>query len=157
MDCTISLIAAVASNGVIGNGNEIPWYHPEDLEHFRETTIGHTLLLGRKTFQSVNGPLDQRDHIVLSQSWTESQHENVTVARDKTEAANIIAQKGVERIFVCGGGTVYEQYMDAADELIITHVPGAPAGDVHFPTIGEEWSVTERDERDEFVIARYER
>lgn len=158
------LIAAVAENGVIGTDGEMPWHYPEDLKRFKETTMGHPVIMGRTTYESITdqlgGPLPGRTNIVLSSRESLPVPEEVVHARD-IEAALSAAKEALDAdkqtVYVAGGATVYEQCLDRADELRITEVPESPDGDTSFPAIGDEWTETEREAGDEVAFVRYER
>lgn len=152
------LIAAVAENNVIGSDGDIPWHYPEDLEHFKQTTLNEPLIMGRKTFESLPSTLPNRQHIVLSTSVDEYDDENVQVARNAKDAIDMSAYKYAdEQIFVAGGETVYETFLPIADKMILTHIPKSPDGDTYFPEINDTgWEVTGTDNREEFTIKTYE-
>ena len=141
----IHLIAAVAENGVIGAGNQLPWRLPADLKRFKALTMGHTLVMGRKTFDSIGRPLPGRTTIVITRdrSWS---REGVTVAHDIDEALQLARGE----VFVAGGGEIYAQTIARADRLHITHVKRAFEGDARFPEIDPRvWQEIEREEHDE--------
>lgn len=141
----ISLIAAVAENRVIGGGNTLLWNIPEDLKHFREKTSNHTIIMGRKTFESIGKPLPYRHNIVISRDKTYTK-DNVTVVNSLEEALQIASleqgtafeknQNEVE-IFIIGGGEIYRQAFDVANRLYITEVHKHYEGDVTFPEINK--------------------
>ncbi|WP_336133695.1 dihydrofolate reductase [Natronomonas amylolytica] len=160
----LSLIAAVAENGVIGVDGGMPWHYSEDLKHFKETTMGHPVVMGRTTYESIEsrlgGPLPGRTNVVLSGRDSLHLPEGAVHASDTDEALELAREalaEGQETVYVVGGATVYEQFIDAADELVITEVPEAPDGDTHFPEIGEEWTETAREVGDEVTFVTYER
>lgn len=133
----ISIIAAVADDGTIGDGLEIPWDYPEDLKHFREMTLNRTVIMGRKTFASIGGPLPGRDNIVLSGSLEPG--DAYDVAGSVNEALSIA--RNSERpypVFIIGGASVYREFIELADELRITRIPGAYDGSVRFPPVIED-------------------
>jgi dihydrofolate reductase len=158
----ITLIAAVARNGVIGNKNTIPWHLPEDFKHFSATTKGHVVVMGRKTWESLPArfrPLPDRYNIVVTRS--DEGFEGADVANSLNEAIDtailIDGFEGDFEIFIIGGASIYEQAMDRADRLIISEVDMEPEGDTFFPRIGEEWVVQNRDKREGFEILDYRR
>ncbi len=139
----ISLIAAVAENGVIGSGGELPWRVRADMQHFRLATMGKPVIMGRKTFCSLGRSLDGRWLIVVTRHKDFSA-DNVDVAHDLDAAlrlAEIRAREhGADEICVAGGGEIYGAVMARADRLSITHVKVSPEGDTHFPAIDpDEW------------------
>lgn len=126
----LTLIAAVARNGVIGADGDIPWRVPGELAHFKATTMGHTLLMGRATFESIGRPLPGRRTIVLTRDpdW---HHPGVETAHSFAEA---LALAGVaDEVFVAGGGQVYTEALPYAHRLLLTEVDVEPDGDTHFP------------------------
>lgn len=132
------LVAAKAKNHVIGDDNRLIWRLKSDLKHFRTLTMGHPVIMGRKTFQSIGKPLPGRSIIVLTRD-AGLDIPDVIVARGPDEAlesARIEAGKlGVKTIFVAGGGEIYRLFIDRADRLEITEVGLEPAGDATFPAI----------------------
>ena len=134
----MAIIAAVAENGVIGNGNAIPWRLPSDFAHFKRTTLGKPVIMGRKTFESIGKPLPGRTNIVVTRQEG-YQPEGVLVI-SSLEAAiehaqTIAAADHAEEVMVAGGAEIYARAMPLADRLYITHVALAPEGDAHFPQI----------------------
>jgi len=160
----LSLVAAVAENGVIGADGEMPWHYPEDLEHFKETTLGHPVVMGRRTYDAIerrlDGPLPGRTNVVLSRQSSLDLPEGAVHARDTDEAlelAESALDDGKETVYVGGGATVYETYLEAADELVLTEVPESPDGDVHFPEFGPEWTETDRTTAGDLAFVTYRR
>jgi len=155
------LIAAIAENGVIGDDGGMPWHYPADLAHFKETTMGHPVVLGRRTFESIaaqlDGPLPGRTNIVLSRSDPEVP-EGVVVVESVEGAVEAAIEAGAGTAYVAGGATVYEQFLSRADRLVLTEVPEEPDGDTHFPEWDSgEWVEVERDEAGELAFVTYER
>ena len=134
----IAMIAAVARNGVIGAGGDMPWRIPSDFVHFKRTTMGKPLVMGRKQFDSVGRPLPGRANIVVTRS-TDFAPDGVIVMHDLdsaiAEARRIARADGVDEVMVIGGGEIYRQAMPLAQRLYISHVDLEPAGDVMFPAI----------------------
>jgi dihydrofolate reductase len=160
----LSLVAAVAENGVIGVDGEMPWHYPEDLERFKETTMGYPVVMGRKTYESIerrlDGPLPGRTNIVLSRRESLDLPEGAVHARDVEEAldhAEAALDEEQKTVYVIGGASVYEAFIDRADELLITEIPEAPEGDTHFPEIGSEWTEHDRETADELMFVTYRR
>jgi dihydrofolate reductase len=134
----ISIIVAVASNGVIGNANQLPWRIPEDLKRFKLLTSGHAVIMGRKTFESIGKPLPNRKNIVVSRTM-QAGEANGWVAVGSLEQA-LQAAQGSSEVFVIGGDSIYRQAMPLAQRLYVTRVHAAVEGDTFFPEIsGEEW------------------
>nr|AEI30186.1 dihydrofolate reductase [uncultured bacterium] len=158
---TISLIAAVARNGVIGSDGQIPWRLPGELPRFKALTTGHVLVMGRKTFDSIGKPLPGRTTIVVTRNadWQPATgpHPDVIVATSTDEALARAAAMG-GKVFVAGGGEIYRETIGEADELLISWVDAAPDGDATFPTFGEpDWELVETEQHDGWTTATYTR
>lgn len=126
----LALIAAVARNGVIGAGNRLPWRLPEDLRHFKATTLGHPVIMGRKTWESLGRPLPGRRNIVVTRnaSYQAAGAEVVTSLDEALHSAS-----GASKVFVIGGAELYRLALAAADELILTEIDRDYEGDAVFP------------------------
>ena len=133
----VTVVAAVARNGVIGRDGDLPWHLPDDLRRFKELTMGHVLVMGRKTFESIGRPLPGRITIVVTRQAGWPAPEGVLVAGD-LEAALQQAAALDDDVFVVGGAEVYRQALAEADVLELTEVDAEPEGDVHFPEV--DWS-----------------
>ena len=138
----LKLIWAEDSKGNIGNGNKLPWHIKTDLEHFKKTTLGHSIVMGRKTFESLgNKPLPYRDNFVLTtdNELIKNEHEfdNVTyTARFKA----LLEMAKTEDIFVIGGKSVYDLFMPYADEIYRTVIQKTYEGDTQAPVFNKrEW------------------
>ena len=145
---SISLIAAIAENGVIGVGGDLPWRVRADMRHFRSATMGKPVIMGRKTFRSLGRALDGRWLIVVTRN-KDFNGDNIDVAYNLIEAmrlAEIRAREhGADEICVAGGGEIYTEVMPRADRLCITHVKVSPEGDTYFPAIDpKEWEEVAR-------------
>jgi dihydrofolate reductase len=160
----VSLVAAVAENGVIGVDGEMPWHYPADLKHFEETTMGHPVVLGRRTYESIerrlDGPLPGRTNVVLSRRESLDLPAGAVHASDVDEALDL-AEAALEddtgTVYVGGGATVYEAFLGEADELLITEIPEAPDGDTRFPDIGDGWREVDRATEGELAFVTYRR
>lgn len=141
----ISIIAAVADNYAVGNLNKLPWHLPADLKHFRELTTGHTIVMGKRTFESLpNGPLPNRKNIVLTSIMSEGVNAGYYEA-DSLEDAFYLCEKE-EQVFIIGGPSIYKQTIDRADTMYITWVHHKFVADVFFPEINfEEWDEISRE------------
>lgn len=137
----ISLIAAVARNGVIGLENRLPWRLPEDLAHFKATTLGHPVVMGRKTFESLGRPLPGRHNVVvtrepgrLAASLLEGSYPMGTSVQAVSSIQEALdAAGGALEVFFVGGADLYAQILPLADRLYLTEVDIAPDGDARFP------------------------
>ena len=139
----VVLIAAMSENRVIAKDGDLPWHVPEDLARFRRVTMGHPVILGRTTFETLPKSLDGRLNIVLT-SRDIPEQENVRVARTLEQALEIgaaWAPAELDRLYVAGGGEVYAAAVLVADELDVTVMEETLEGDVHFPHIlPTEWT-----------------
>ncbi len=152
---SVTLIAAVGRNGVIGADNEMPWHLPADFAFFKRATMGHPMIMGRKTFDSIRRVLPGRRTIVITRQpdWT---HADVETAHSLTDALGLAGP--ADEVFVCGGGQVYAEAMPWAHRLLITEVDQEPSGDVHFPEIDPaQWHETAREPQVGFTWVTYER
>jgi dihydrofolate reductase len=128
----ITLLVACARNGAIGRDNALPWHLPEDLKHFKETTLGHPIVMGRRTFESIGRPLPGRRTIVVSRDpgWA---HPGCERAGSLDEAIGLCA--GSPEVFVVGGAQVYAEALPRADRLLVTDIELDVEGDAFFPPI----------------------
>jgi dihydrofolate reductase len=152
----VVLVAAVADNGVIGRGGDIPWSNPEDLRHFRTVTTGNTVVMGRRTFESIGHPLPFRTNVVVTRraDWS---HEGVYVANGVAEAVDL-AQDFEGDVMVIGGGEVYRAALPLADVQILTEIHQSPVGDTFYPEVDRsEWTETRRERRDGYDFVWLER
>jgi dihydrofolate reductase len=153
---TITLVAAVGANGVIGVSGRLPWRLPEDQAAFKALTLGSVLLMGRATYESIGRPLPGRSTVVLTRQ-TDWSAPGVDVAHDLDTALRLAGRHGDE-VFVVGGARVYADTLPLADRLVITHVESAPVGDTFFPDVEwSAWSETSRVPYVGFSIVTYER
>ncbi len=123
-------IVAMSSNRVIGREGKLPWHYPEDLKFFKRTTLGHPILMGRATFDSIGRPLPGRQNIVLS--TTMAPREGVTVIRSTAELAQACAA-AADTVFVIGGARVFEELLPQCDGLFLTYITKEYEGDVLLP------------------------
>ena len=131
----ISIIVAKAKNNVIGKNNQLVWHLSGDLKHFKKTTAGHPIVLGRKTFESMGKPLPNRTSIVITRNKEYSVPEGHYVAHNFTDALNLAQSKDLGQVFVLGGAEIFEMSLPWVDELIITEVDASPDGDTFFPSL----------------------
>ena len=144
-------IAAMSENRVIGRGNEIPWHIPEDFKWFKETTMGHVLVMGRRTFESIGKALPGRETMVLTRG--EFSHPDVTVIRSLDEVAPRLEGRDG---FIAGGAQVYEQALPRCSDLFLTLVKREVEGDVFFPEFENYFKkVAVLREEAEFRIVHY--
>ena len=149
----LSIIVATSENQVIGNNNALIWHVSADLKRFKELTTGHTVIMGRKTFESIGRVLPNRRNIVISRN-SEFQVEGGEVVKSIEEALQCV--KNEEEVFIIGGGSIYREMWDRVDRLYITLVHTVVEGDTTVPTIDENrWIVVAREdyqagEKDDF-------
>ena len=155
----ISLIAAVAADGSIGNGNELLWHIGGDLQYFKAVTTGHTVIMGRKTYESIGRPLPGRKNIVVSRSNIEfplipkykkdgtPSNTSIEKAEDFIQLLKSLKRKK-EEVFIIGGGSIYSAAFNYADKLYITRIFATPEkADTFFPPINQnEWEVANSSE-----------
>ena len=134
-DVPVVLVLAAAENGVIGRGDALPWELPDDLQHFKRTTIGRPIIMGRKTFESVGFPLPGRRNIVITrdESW---QHDGVLTCHTLEAALERAFEQalidGADAAMVVGGAEIYRLALPRADKVVLTRIQGQVAGDVVF-------------------------
>ena len=134
-----SIIVAIARNNVIGHKNSLPWRMPADLRHFKQTTMGHPVIMGRKTFASMgHKPLSGRMNIVLTRNTSITPPTGCEIANALQEAFQTAEASGAQEAFVIGGSQVYAEAIPMADTLYITEIDGDVEGDTYFPSI--DWS-----------------
>ena len=131
----VAVVVAVADNGVIGRGNALPWDLPDDLQHFKRTTLGRPIIMGRKTYESIGRPLPGRLNIILTRD-TNWRAEGVTTACSMPDAIDIAEGQalvdGADSVMVIGGAEIYRQAMPIASCAFVTRVHGNVSGDAYF-------------------------
>lgn len=148
-----SIIVAVSDNQVIGKDNDLIWHLPKDLAFFKRTTSQHHMLLGRRTFEAIGGPLKNRFHLVISRNF-EYEHPEVAVFNDIEKAIEFASNKGESELFIAGGGKIYEYCLenDLVDQIYLTRVHATFEGDTFFPELSEDqWELvsSEKEKSDE--------
>jgi dihydrofolate reductase len=142
---SLSIIVAMARNRTIGVNNTLPWRCPEDLKHFKALTMGHHMIMGRKTFDSIGKPLPGRTTVVVTRDRN-LKIDGCLVAHSLEEA--IAACAGDKEVFVVGGAELYQQAMPLMDTLYITEIQQDVEGDAHFPEFDQSaWQETSREMR----------
>ena len=161
----LSIIVAIGKNNEIGKSNQLLWSLPDDLKHFRSTTNGHTIIMGRKTFESIGRILPNRTNIIITRDANFVAH-GAVIVHSFEEALEKAKESGTDEAFIIGGGQLYSETLPLADKLYITHVDTTfPDADVFFPEMNcDEWNMTstESHTKDEnhpydFRFATYER
>lgn len=153
----LSIIAAHDPNLLIGNNGGLPWHYSEDLKFFKKTTMGFPLIMGRVVFEELNEkPLPGRKNIVLSRS---KNYPHVDTYTGIDQALQNVQDE--EKVFIIGGGEIYRQTIDIADELIITEIKKEYSGDTYFPEyrneIGSVWKENWEEDHPEFTFKKYKR
>ena len=154
----VTIVAAVARNGVIGVDGGLPWRLPDDLRRFKALTLGHVLVMGRKTYESIGHPLPGRTTVVVTRSgqW-DSGSDEVRVAAGVPEAI-AVAEAIDDEVFVVGGAQVYAAALPLTDRLELTLVDAEPEGDTTFPDVDwEDWLELRREEGDGVAYVTYGR
>lgn len=149
---TVSIVVAVAENGVIGRNNALPWHLPDDLKYFKSVTIGKPVVMGRKTFESIGRPLPKRTNIVLTrrEGWSA---DGVKVVHSLSQALELVRTLATEapqeqgqdviapEVMIIGGADIFALALPMADRLYLTRVLGSPEGDTYFPPFDPaDWS-----------------
>ncbi|MPZ96666.1 MAG: dihydrofolate reductase [Propionibacteriales bacterium] len=156
---TVTLVAAVARNGVIGRDGDIPWRLPGEQQRFKEVTLGHVLVMGRRTYDSIGRPLPGRTTVVVTRQpgWRPADGADVLVASTVDDALARAAEVDDE-VYVAGGSQVYAEALARADRLLLTLVDAAPEGDTVFPPVDwKQWAEVAREPHDGWSLVTYER
>jgi dihydrofolate reductase len=136
-DVRLSILAAVSENDVIGRDGRLPWHLPAELRHVKQLTTGHTLLMGRKTYESVGRPLPERTSIVITRDRDYTAAPGVIVVADFETAVTTARERGESEAFVFGGEAIYALALPRADRLYLTRVHARVEGDAFFPALEE--------------------
>lgn len=153
----VAMIAAMAANRVIGRDGKIPWDLPEDREHFKRLTMGHVIIMGRRTYEEIGRPLPGRITYVVSTTITIDE-KNCHTATSLTAAIEHARRNYVDKkIFLCGGARIYEEGMPLADEIYLTVLDEEIEGDTFFPEIGEGFCVEKNKKYETFTLVKYQR
>jgi dihydrofolate reductase len=149
------IIAAMTKKRIIGKGNQLPWHIPEDLENFKKLTKGNTCIMGLATFHSIGKPLPNRHNIILS--LEKFGIPGVDVCTSIPEAVAKAKSYGKE-IFICGGASIYKQFLPLADKMYISWIKKEYPGDVFFPEWNpEKWQEIRREDKGSFEFVEYNR
>jgi dihydrofolate reductase len=151
----LTIVVAVADNGVIGHNKNLPWHLPADLGHFKRITMGKPLLMGRKTHESIGRPLPGRLNIVLT-TQPEYLAEGCRVVHSVDEAIAVVEHEGGDEIMIIGGARLYQEALPRADVVHLTRVHCEVAGDTWFPEMTmDEWQETARERREADAANEY--
>ncbi len=141
----ISIIVAVSKNNVIGQGKKLLWHISPDMKHFRKITMGHHILMGKTTFESIGMPLPGRTNIILS-SDRDFKVPGAFVFQNEEDAIKFAKKRGEEELMIIGGGTIYKLFFPSVDKIYLTKVLKEYKGDVKFPKIDmEDWQVSTKE------------
>ncbi len=154
----IVIIVAIAKNGVIGKVNgEMPWHVKEDFQHFKKTTMGFPIIMGRKSFESMGKPLPGRENIIVTRNTNlKYDFDGIKILYSLQDAVDYSKSLNKDKIFITGGGEIYNQSISFADEMIISHMKFDVVGDVKFPDFNvDDWKIIFREEKEEFEIVTY--
>ena len=154
------IIVAIAENNVIGKANgEMPWHVKEEFKHFKDTTFGYPVIMGRKTFETLGKPLKGRLNIIVARNKNYSVSFNEVLIFDSLEKSiKHCEQNNYEKIFIIGGGEIYLQAISFVDEMIISRMKFKAEGEVEFPKINEsDWEVEKIMEKELFEVFIYRR
>ena len=144
----IALIAAMSTNRVIGINNDLPWHLPDDMKYFMNTTLGRTVVMGRKNYESLPpkfSPLPNRTNIVITRQ-EDYQAEGCQIVGSMDEALQLGRERAEDFLFIIGGGQIYELGLQHADEVYLTEINAEiENGEVFFPELGSQWTEASRE------------
>lgn len=154
----LGIIVATSENGVIGNKGKMPWYIPEDLKHFRELTLNHPIIMGRKTYESIGKPLPKRDNIILSRNNLE--YDKTKIAHSIDEVFAYLHKEenpsiDYKKVYVIGGQEIYEQFLPLVNFIELTKIHEFYDGDSYFKFNEKEWKEKNRTAMDGFDFISY--
>lgn len=143
-----TIIVAKAKNNAIGKDNDLPWHLPEDLKFFKSKTSGQMLIMGRKTFEALGGPLPKREHILITRN-KDYKAQGAEVVHSLEEALEMAEKSGREEVYIIGGAQIYTQALEAGltDRMFITEVNAEPEADAYFPDFdASQWDLFWKEE-----------
>lgn len=147
----ISIIAAMTANRVIGRDNGLPWCLPTDMRRFKSVTMGHTVAMGRKTYDSIGRPLPGRTTVVITRrrDWRPPAAEGLRVVHSLDEAVRIGRENGDDEMFIAGGGEIFLEALPITDRIYLTRIEADIPGDAYFPQLdAAAWRLVEREHHD---------
>ncbi|MEW6701123.1 MAG: dihydrofolate reductase [Bacteroidota bacterium] len=151
------IIAAVSKNNVIGKNGKTPWLSNEELQHFKKTTAGSPVIMGRKTWETIGKPLEGRLNVVVTRNSNYSTpfHE-VIIFYSLQQALDYFKTSIFEKVFIIGGGEIFNQVIDRADEMIISEMNFEAEGNIYFPNIDEDkWLLKSNETFTDFTVHHY--
>lgn len=150
------IIAAVSDNNVIGKNGDIPWYSKSELNHFKRVTLGFPVLMGRKTFQSLEKPLTNRTNLVFTRNKKYISNSNVLVFNSIEKVYDFCKSNNFTKLFIIGGGDLFEQMINDADEILLSRMKLSVEGDTFFPVINEMyWKLDNQEDFEDFILEKY--
>ncbi|MFB6200445.1 MAG: dihydrofolate reductase [Halorhabdus sp.] len=150
-------VAAVAENGIIGDGPTLPWDLPNEVQRYRDRVAGETVVIGRRTFEMFDDPPGAR-RIVLSRTEREYNDPTVDHAKSVDEAIETARSDGVSTLYVLGGAAIYEAFLPYYDRMLLSRVDGEYDGDARFPSFDErEWVLRDRQDYDGYTLETWDR
>lgn len=154
----IIIISAIAENGVIGTAKgEMPWHVKEEFTHFKSTTLGSPIIMGRKTFETLGKPLKGRLNIIVTHSESFNVADTIT-KNSLLSAVDYCNKEKYEKIYIIGGREIYTQAIPLADEMILSFMKFTAEGEIHFPKYNEdEWSRAEEKDYEQFSVVHFVR
>lgn len=142
----VSIIVAVAANGVIGNKGKIPWHLPDDLKRFKKITTGHHIIMGRKTHESIDKPLPDRTNVIVTNNHNYTCHKECIVVHSVSAALEMAEKSDEEEAFVIGGAEIYKQVLPIADRIYMTKIDKNFKGNTYFPKVDtSEWKTRSKE------------
>lgn len=154
------IIVAIAQNNVIGKANgEMPWYVKEEFKHFKDTTFGYPIIMGRKTYETLGKPLKGRLNIIITRNKNyQVDFENVLIFNSLKNSIDYCQNNKYEKIFIIGGGEIYLQAIDLVDEMIISKMKFSAEGEIKFPQLNQsDWIIEELLDKEQFTVYIYKR
>lgn len=153
------IIAAIAQNGIIGSDSFLPWKLKEEMDHFKETTIGFPVIIGRKTFESLRKPLKDRLNIVISSKFNKKdQSNNVIYFPSISSAYHFLRTRNYKTVFIAGGESIYQSTINHANEMILSFLKFEVKGDKLFPKINfKNWILINETIYEEFIVKHFAR
>ena len=154
----IIIISALAQNGVIGKSSgEMPWHVKEEFQHFKNTTLGFPIIMGRKTFETLGIPLKGRENIIVTGNRDyKIDFEATKICHSLSESIDYCESKNPEKAFIIGGGQIYKQAIEIADEMVLSFMKFEAEGDVKFPEINyASWKIVSTEDREKFEIKKF--
>lgn len=153
----IIIISAIAKNNVIGRSNgEMPWHVKEEFQHFKKTTLGSPVIMGRKTFETLGKPLPGRENMIVTRDRNfHAEFAEVKIFHSLDESIKFCEYEDYKKAFIIGGGEIYKQAIPVADEMILSYMKFEAQGDIYFPEFNSnDWQEISREEKEKFEIVK---